>query len=287
MNDSALVELVDVVTEDGVRLDGAFVAPAAGQVPRFVDACVTLHGVGASFYEPFFRNFATALAAHGIAVVRTNNRGHSLMNKGNRRRFLGAAFEDLADARLDIDAWLAFLSARGYRRVLLFGHSLGGVKTALYLSGASDARVAGAVLASPPRFSAARIATSDRAADFAAAIAAAQALVDAGRGDDVFRAAFPQPMFFGARAFLAKYDAGDDNNVLALVPKIRVPVLAFTGSTELPDPNFSDHVAAYADAQLTKSDLEHVIVEGGDHYYTNQQAFVTGRLLEWIDAQPV
>jgi pimeloyl-ACP methyl ester carboxylesterase len=281
-----LVELVDVRTEDGVPLDGAFVPAPEGAAPAGgFGAALTVHGVGGAFYEPFFRNFAAALAAHGIPALRANNRGHDIVNKGNRRgKFAGAALEDITEARLDIRAWLDFLERRGYGNVLLFGHSLGAVKAALYLANETDARIRAAILASPPRFNTELMRASARGAEFGTTLAAAQALVDAGQGDEFLRATYPTPSYFGARAFVAKYGAGDRHDVIALVPAIRVPVLAFTGERELRDVSFADHPDGFAAAAASKPDLTHLVVPDGDHYYTEQQAFVTERLLQWVDS---
>jgi pimeloyl-ACP methyl ester carboxylesterase len=279
------VELVEVRTEDGVPLDGALVPAAAGVAPiGGFDAALTVHGVGGAFYEPFFKNFAAALAASGIAVVRANNRGHNIVNKGDRKgRYAGAALEDITESRLDIRAWLAWLEERGHRNVLLFGHSLGAVKTALYLAHESDARVRAGILASPPRFNTDLMRSGPRGPEFVAALTAAQALVDAGRGDEFVQVTFPTPSYFGARSFIAKYGAGDRHDVFALVKSIRVPVLALTGERELADVSFADHPTGFSTAASGKADLTYVVVPDGDHYYTNQQAFVTERLLAWIN----
>jgi pimeloyl-ACP methyl ester carboxylesterase len=279
-----LVELVEVQADDGVPLDGAFIPAAAGSVPLGgFDAAFTVHGVGGAFYEPFFRNFGNALAANGIPTVRANNRGHNIVNKGDRKgHFMGAALEDITQSRLDIRAWLAFLEERGYRNVLLFGHSLGAVKTALYLANENDARVRAGILASPPRFNTELMLAGARGAEFGASLAAAQALVDAGRGEEFVNVKFPTPSYFGAHAFVAKYGAGDRHDVIALVKKIRVPVLALTGERELKDVSFADHPDGFSMAASGKTDLEYVVVPDGDHYYTEQQAFVTERLLQWV-----
>ena len=252
-----LVELIETRTSDGVLLAGALAEPPARDPQARFDAVLMMHGAGGRFYDAFFRNFSSALLA-------------------------GTALEAVADCVLDWTAWLDVLAARGYARVLLFGHSLGAVKSAYVLATHPDARVTGCVLASPPRFNTARMLASERGAEFALSIAAARALVDAGTPDEFVRTTFPLKSFAGARAYLAKYTTGATFDVFAHVAKIACPVLAFTGSEELGDPTFTDHPTEYAIAKTTKPDIEFVVVPNGDHHYSRAQDFVVDQLLKWI-----
>src|SRR5580698_4770450 len=113
-----LVELVEVHTSGGT--------------PRF-DAVLMMHGAAGAFTGSFYRNFSAALVERGVATLRANNRGHDVINPGGKGIPLGAALETLDDCTLDWQAWLGFLQSRRFHRILLFGHSLGAVKTAYYL----------------------------------------------------------------------------------------------------------------------------------------------------------
>jgi pimeloyl-ACP methyl ester carboxylesterase len=168
---------------------------------------------------------------------------------------------------------------------LLFGHSLGAVKTAYYLATQHDARVTGCVLASPPRFNTEVMLASERGADFAASLARAKAAVDAGTPGELVPTTFPLNSFSGAQAYLAKYGAGTKFDVFELAAKIPVPTLALTGALELDDPVFRHHPAGYAAAQQKKRDLEHVVVPDGDHFYTLAQPFAIEALLSWIERE--
>ena len=43
------------------------------------------------------------------------------------RRRLGAAYETVDDCRHDVTAWVEFLKSCGHKRIILIGHSLGGL----------------------------------------------------------------------------------------------------------------------------------------------------------------
>ena len=129
-----LVDLVQVTTRDGVRLDGMFQA-ASGQAALGVDGWVFVHGTGGNFYgSTLFDALAARFLELGGAVLRVNTRGHdgistAVTERGGRR--LGAAYEVVDDCRHDVAAWLGWLRQHAGPRVGLVGHSLGAVK-ALY-----------------------------------------------------------------------------------------------------------------------------------------------------------
>ncbi len=211
-----LVELVEVHTNDGVVHAGALAKPAKrpGGTPRF-DAVLMMHGAAGAFSEGFYRNFSAALVERGVTTLRANNRGHDVVNRGDGRgKLQGAALEQLDDCVLDWQAWLGFLQSRRFHRILLFGHSLGAVKTAYYLATQPDARVQGCVLASPPRFNTELMLASERGHEFAATLERAKALVAAGRPDELMPTTFPLRSFSGAEAYLAKYAMGAKYDVL-------------------------------------------------------------------------
>lgn len=280
------VELVEIRTSDDVPHGGALAkAKAMGGTRRF-DAVLMMHGAAGAFFEPFYRNFSTALVDRGVATLRANNRGHDVINRGNGRgRLLGMALEAIEDCTTDWDAWIGFLAGRGYKRILLFGHSLGAVKSAYYLATQPDERVTGCVLASPPHLNTERMLASERGPEFAAIIERAKALVAAGKPDELMPTTFPRNSFSGAQAYLSKYASGAKFDVLELAVKIPCPVLALTGENELVDANFRDHPAGYAAASKRKRDLDFVVVPNGDHYYTLAQTFAIDHLLAWIDRE--
>ncbi|HEV8021996.1 MAG TPA: alpha/beta fold hydrolase [Candidatus Lustribacter sp.] len=278
------VELVEVRTSDDIRHAGAFAAARTGAAtPRF-DAALMMHGAAGTFSDPFYRNFSAALVERGVATLRANNRGHDVINRGNGRgAMLGLALETVEDCILDWQAWLGWLEARGFRRILLFGHSLGAVKTAYFLATARDPRVHGCVLASPPRFNTERLlASAEYGREFARTIAEAEELVAAGMPAELIPTTFPLRSYSSAQAYLAKYTRGAAFDVFAHVADIPCPVLALTGELELDDPVFRDHPAEYAAARERKPDLEFTVVTGGDHFYTQAQTFAVERLLAWL-----
>ena len=126
------LELVSITTSDGVRLDGTLRRPDAGVASRLgVDAVILHHGFGGNFYaRSFFAQMQESFAAEGVAVLRVNNRGRDFAFP-SPKGLLGGGYELQDDSRLDWRAWVDLAESLGYQRVLLWGQSLGAVKTIL------------------------------------------------------------------------------------------------------------------------------------------------------------
>ncbi len=129
------VELVQVRTADGVRLDGALSIPKHFDPQRktSVDALLAVHGTGSNFYgSGLFEGLLPKLLANGLAVVRVNTRGHDVISnaatlQGSRR--MGSSLERVEDCSHDLVAWAEFLVLRGHSAIGLVGHSLGAIKS--------------------------------------------------------------------------------------------------------------------------------------------------------------
>jgi pimeloyl-ACP methyl ester carboxylesterase len=278
------VHLVSAATPDGVTLHGAFLAAFPEPRPSGFDAVLLMHGVANAFYVTLSPLLGEAFARCGYASVQANNRGHDIVTRGTATQpYLGAAFERLQDSVLDWEAWYAWLAERGYRRILVAGHSLGGVKTAHVLAQGAHPLVAGCALFSPPRFTYTGWLAGPRAAEFRDHLARAQALVDAGTPDALFEVTMPTKFIAGASAYLAKYGPDAQFDIFANVVRIGVPVIAFTGDREFGDIAFGDHPAQYEAAGRAKADLVHHVVPDGNHYYHGQEAWVIERLLAWME----
>jgi alpha-beta hydrolase superfamily lysophospholipase len=283
------IELVGVEVEDGLRLDGALAGEGGAEAP----ACLMMHGVGGNFYAPFFTDFAEQLATRGWVTVRANNRGHDLVSRGaaapapgTAPRPIGAAYERMADATHDWRVWIDFLAARGHREIVVWGHSLGAVKTAAYLATARDARVLAAVLASPPQFSYDTFMASSAAGTFREHLDRAQRMLDEGRADELMVATFPTPFLCSPATYLEKYGAPSRYDVVRHLERVDCPTLVLLGSLEpAGSPTFQRLPAALTELAATRPGLQYAEVPGGDHQYTGLHELVLHRVLDWLAAE--
>src|SRR5262249_28544020 len=116
-------------TRDDVWLDGIVAEPRR----RRDLALIWVHGLGSTFYsgQPLIQELSTQLGRAGVGFFKFNTRGHDAVARGGSR-LAGAAFERFVDCVEDIRAMIAFARRRGYRKVILAGHSTGANKILYY-----------------------------------------------------------------------------------------------------------------------------------------------------------
>jgi hypothetical protein len=195
MNDPPC-ELVRVTTADGLSLDGALVvSPYAAALP--VDAFLLVHGTGSNFYAPgILEVFARQATQAGAAVLRVNTRGHDGISSipGSGRAVKGgAAYESIAECVHDLRAWTDLLVARGCRRIVSAGHSMGGVKAIFAQARDPHPHLAAVLAISPPRFCHDRLANGPRGDQFRNEFVRMRELVALGRPDALVPVNFPLP----------------------------------------------------------------------------------------------
>ncbi len=288
-----LVDLVHVETEDGIRLDGTLRRPTAETVSTWgVDAMILHHGVGENFYQPsLFDDYCDPLLENGCAVLRVNNRGHDLVSRavvrqpGQRQKAIrvGAAFEDMDAVRCDFEAWVAFAHTAGYRRIGLWGHSLGAAKSIYYLATCQAVQVHCVIAASPPRFSLTDFLDADASGSFQSNLALAKRHMQEGNPEALLDIHFPVPLLISARTFLQKYGPAGQLDILSHIPQVTVPTLILIGTREadtmLAFRGLSPKIAQLAD------DFEHLtfsMVEGADHQYTQRRTELWQAVSSWL-----
>jgi pimeloyl-ACP methyl ester carboxylesterase len=278
------LELCRVTTSDGLQLDGAFRRPAvAAEV-----AVLLIHGTGSSFYAPgLLEMLFNAAVGDGFPALRINTRGHDLAASipgiaGSVRG--GAAFERVADAHRDVTAWTDFLVERGYRQIVLVGHSLGGVKALWSQVAAPHPAVCGVVGVSPPRFVHRRFQADPRCDAFRRDYATAVKLIADGKGDQLLSVAQPLPIIITAAGFVEKYGPGDPLDYVPILPRIRCPKLIVLGQQTVDaNPAFDDLPNAVAAAQDPTCSCQ--VIPGADINYRNEPIEVWRRIRGWLGIQ--
>jgi pimeloyl-ACP methyl ester carboxylesterase len=268
------VELVHVTTSDQVPLDG-YLRTVSGAGP--LDLVICHHGVGSKFYTPsFFDRVGDKLLERGCAVLRVNNRGHDDAFTVGRRAF-GAAYEIVDECRYDITAWLDFAEARGFKRIALWGHSLGAVKTIYFLSVQDDPRVACAVASSPPRF--AHGLYDER---LETVLQRARAFLDAGTPEQLVEAQVPIERLFAAQTYVDKYGPNARYDYLAHLPRIRKPLLMTVGSLEADNVSFTGLVQDGPSYATRWPGVDFALIDGADHAYTDRTDALWAALAGWL-----
>lgn len=132
--------IVEVKTLDNITLYGLL---SESQQKDLI--LINIHGTGSCFYvEGFEKEFSENLPINGISTLFTNNRGNQVMECWQET---GAAIEKFEDCLKDIDAWIEFVLKKGYKKIILQGHSLGTEKVVYYMEkGKYKEKIVGVVL---------------------------------------------------------------------------------------------------------------------------------------------
>ena len=126
-------KLLQITTSDGLYLHGFYVPSEDKKV-----GVLHIHGFEGNFYENnFVHVLVKEMEEKGIGFLTVNTRGNgrdtSFNTVDGKGRRIGAKYELLEEAHLDITAWLKYLIDEGYKEIVLQGHSLGTMKAVRYL----------------------------------------------------------------------------------------------------------------------------------------------------------
>lgn len=278
-----IVDLISVVNEDGLKLDGAFLAPESGMSPKGpVDAVLLNHGSTGNFYTGATIAMAQDLRNQGYPCLSLNSNAHdTVWYNASNSTYYGVGFEILDRSRLDLKAGIDYLAGMGFQRIAILGHSMGAVRVGYYAATESDARVATVIPVSPVRLSYSYFMESEDAEEFQGIIHRADELEAQGKAQELMTVKYPIPQMFSAVSYLDKHGPGERYNLVTLAPKIEVPVVALSGSLETHS-RLKDMARDLATAAVNSPRAEHIIIEGGNHALNNRREEAAEAVLGWL-----
>lgn len=265
-------------------------------------AVVYVHGLGSTGRSHLADGLARALPPRGIGVVRGDLRESDLLRidelpQEGRVRKGGGAYHRFQDGVTDAGLWVEVARREGYRRIVLFGHSLGSLRATHFVAERDAHDVVGLVLASTADLIAMHTSRYDERT-LEEYLQLARRYVDEGRGEELMppecsvglmrqpisAAAYVDRFGSGSWDVMDLYDRGSDVAFRAL-RAVRVPILATFGTRNETVPR--DRVeAAFArlerEAVLAPS-FDAEIVEGADHFYLGYADEVAGHVIKWVE----
>lgn len=294
-------EVLKELAEDGTELFGLAHDPDG---PRDL-AVVYVHGLGSTGRSHLADGLARQLPGAGIGVIRGDLRESDLLRIDElpvegRVRKGGGAFHPFQAGVADAELWVEVARRRGYRRLVIFGHSLGSLRATHLLAERDVDEVIGLVLASTADLIAMHASRYDKA-ELDQYLRLAQRLVADGQGEEIMppecsvglmrqpisAAAYVDRFGEGSWDVMDLYDRGSAIAFAAL-RQITVPILATFGTRnetvpfERVDPTFE---RLRQEAVRTPSFTSQVF-EGADHFYLGYADQVAERVAAWISDLP-
>jgi len=217
-------QLIQVATSDGLYLHGFYAPSESKQV-----AVLHIHGFEGNFYEnTFVHALIEEMEQKHIGFISANTRGNGKETDFNtvdsQYRTVGARYELIEEAHLDITAWLKILIKEGYKDIVLMGHSLGTMKAVRYLfEGELADRISKLILLAP--FDKKGYLKSKGMADINDLLKKAQVKVDAGQGNERVTTDFEETgMSF--KTFVSWYSQNDLGRMFEFcTPNYDFPIL--------------------------------------------------------------
>lgn len=173
------------------------------------------------------------------------------------------------DATEEISAWVGWLKSMGVMEIIIAGHSVGGAQVAAFASETNDSAITGVVLLAPGTYAVDRTVAAYQArfnADLAALTARAQALTNAGRGNEWL----PGVGFLScenatvtAASFASYYGAAVARDTPTLLKRARLRTLIVIAGADEVVPELAEAVAPLEGTR----DITVKTVEGADHFF--------------------
>lgn len=280
-------EVVYAASKDSVINTGMLFHPKKESTKPI--ALIWIHGWGVNFYSPSYISIGRAFAKKGYTCISVNTRMHDLANvegyKSGKRVRGGGYWGIASDQTNDISAWVDFAESKGFKKIILIGHSAGAAAVREYQSEKQDNRISGLVLASGSVDPAPQIDSSQY-------VQAVQ-LMSENKGEELIKdpkRSFPS--YISAVTLMdiatsppAYKDFFGVNTTNAGITKIQCPILAFYGT--------NGDVGNEKTLQLLKASIKKqpkgpisvttTMIKGAEHMYMGEEIQVAEVITKWID----
>ncbi len=277
-----------ITAKDGLELHGLLFEPDK----KTTNVLIHVHAWVGNFYENKFVDFISKEAvARGFAFLSFNNRGVGIVTDFIKRSELGfkyvrigGSLEKFEDCIIDINAAINFLEKKGYKNIILQGHSTGCQKITYFKFKTKDKRIQSLIELSPVDDVA--FVKKLLGNKYRKALNIAKKMVKEGKGGK----AVPKWMRFypllSAKTFLSVSDSKsssgkifDYSGELKEIKNIGCPVLAISGSKDEYQTNPQEKL------QTLKKHVKNCgtkIFINADHWFTNYETELAKLIGDWL-----
>ncbi len=276
----------DAYTKDGLKL------PMVHFESNEKDICVIcIHGMCGSIIDNYFATvWGKLLSENGIGFIYEHNRGHSIENdivmKDGSFKRCGTMYEIFEECIYDIDLAIDVAKNKGYKRIILLGHSYGCNKV-IYYYYKKKPGILGIILASAPDMVGSHLLAEGE--DYKELLKEAKVNIDNNEPDKLLHKMIEDYMYMSSGTY---YNWYNENSTLDNLPVISnkknweqfetidVPILTFSGSNE---EDYYLHLDLLREKALNCKDFEYEIIENTGHTYGTKEKDIGNLILHWIE----
>lgn len=272
-------------TRDGLRL------PMIHFESNKKDICVIcIHGMCGTIIDNYFATvWGKLLAKNDIGFIYEHNRGHSIENdivmKDGSFKRCGCMYEILEDCIYDIDLAIQTAKEKGYKRIILLGHSLGCNKV-IYYYYKKHPNILGIILASAPDMIESHLLIEP---DYEELLKEAKENIDKNQPTKLLHKMIEDYMYMSSQTYYNWFHKNSNLNNLPIIsnPKnweqletIDVPILTFSGSK---DEDYYLHLDLLKEKATNCKNFEYQIIENTGHTYQEKELETGTLILNWIN----
>lgn len=274
----------DAYTSDGLKL------PMVHFESNEKDICVLcIHGMCGTIIDNFFATvWGNFLAQNNIGFIYEHNRGHSIENdivmKNGSSKRCGCMYEIFEDCIYDIDLAIQTANDKGYKKIILLGHSFGCNKVIYYFY-KKHPEILGIILASAPDMVGIH---KSLQSDMNESLKEAKENIDKGEPTKLLSKMIEDYMYMSSQTYYNWYNENSNLDNLPILANskqweqfesIDVPILTFSGGNEK---------EYYKQLELLKSkasscpNFTYKIIKNTGHTYRNKEEEIGKLIYEWI-----
>ena len=255
------------------------------------DICIIcIHGMCGTIIDNYFATvWGKLLAKNDIGFIYEHNRGHSIENdivmKDGSFKRCGCMYEIFEDCIYDIDLAIQTAKEKGYKRIILLGHSLGCNKV-IYYYYKKHPNILGIILASAPDMIGSHLLIEP---DYEELLKEAKENIDKNQPAKLLHKMIEDYMYMSSQTYYNWFHKNSNLNNLPIIsnPKnweqletIDVPILTFSGSK---DEDYYLHLDLLKEKATNCKSFEYQIIENTGHTYQEKELETGTLILNWIN----
>ncbi len=255
------------------------------------DICIIcIHGMCGTIIDNYFATvWGKLLAKNDIGFIYEHNRGHSIENdivmKDGSFKRCGCMYEIFEDCIYDIDLAIQTAKEKGYKRIILLGHSLGCNKV-IYYYYKKHPNILGIILASAPDMIGSHLLIEP---DYEELLKEAKENIEKNQPTKLLHKMIEDYMYMSSQTYYNWFHKNSNLNNLPIIsnPKnweqletIDVPILTFSGSK---DEDYYLHLDLLKEKATNCKNFEYQIIENTGHTYQEKELETGNLILNWIN----